>query len=124
MKSKYSAKKIVILIIVAVMGFVAIDWITGFSDMNDLSYTLSLASAEQVDELRLEIEQLEKELAEWEEKSQDAVERMQPYSDINALTQKQCDAVIKYGQRTTYGCDGGECIILDIRNWKCSGSSL
>ena len=108
MKSKYSAKKIVILIIVAVMGFVAIDWITGFSDMNDLSYTLSLASAEQVDELRLEIEQLEKELAEWEEKSQDAVERMQPYSDINALTQKQCDAVIKYGQRTTYGCDGGE----------------
>ena len=33
---------------------------------------------------------------------------MQPYSDINALTQKQCDAVIKYGQRTTYGCDGGE----------------
>ena len=65
MKSKYSAKKIVILIIVAVMGFVAIDWITGFSDMNDLSYTLSLASAEQVDELRLEIEQLEKELAEW-----------------------------------------------------------
>ncbi len=108
MKSKYSAKKIVILIIVAIMGFVAIDWITGFSDMNDLSYTLSLASAEQVDELRLEIEQLEKELAEWEEKSQDAVERMQPYSDINALTQKQCDAVIKYGQRTTYGCDGGE----------------
>ena len=109
MKSKYSAKKIVILIIVAVMGFVAIDWITGFSDINDLSYTLSLASAEQVDELRVEIEQLEKELAEWEEKSQDVLERMQPYSDNTALTQKQCDERRNEGQRGTYyGCDGGE----------------
>jgi hypothetical protein len=68
MKSKYSAKKIVILIIVAVMGFVAIDWITGFSDMNDLSYTLSLASAGQVDELRVEIEQIENNLVELKEK--------------------------------------------------------
>ena len=68
MKSKYSVKKIVILIIVAIMGFVAIDWITGFSDMNDLSYTLSLASAEQVDELRVEIEQIENRLVELKEK--------------------------------------------------------
>jgi hypothetical protein len=74
MKSKYSAKKIVILIIVAIMGFVAIDWITGFSDMNDLNYTLSLASAEQVDELRVEVEQLENNLVELKEKLKTVVE--------------------------------------------------
>ena len=57
---------------------------------------------------------LEKQLADTRKPFSDKINNnyFKPYgitnNDVNAYTKAVCAKKIKYGQRTTYGCDGGE----------------